>query len=162
MQGPVAARGGRQGESPSVLRTLSSKKPLEHGSLTPEKPKKRKQMPHSWKNGAWLEVPVYATRTAWRRGFCLALPSQNMRPGAILHRNYACTLQNSLAVTSDCRRAEWLLLSAHHSARALQPSQRGSQLGSQAVDTRDVPASATARDGLHVCGADSDTILAMS
>ena len=49
---------------------------------------------------------------------CLVVPSQNMRTG---HRCLtATTVQNSLAVTSDGRRAEWLLLSAHHSARALQ------------------------------------------
>jgi hypothetical protein len=46
------------------------------------------------------------------------------------------------------------------SAHALLHWQEDSQLGSQAMETRDVPASATGRDGLYVCGVDSDTILA--
>jgi hypothetical protein len=72
MHGPIPAKRSTAWRITSATkRTLSSKKPLKHGSLTPEKPKKRKQNTAIVDEVAWLKVPVYALRTAF--------PSQNLR-----------------------------------------------------------------------------------
>ena len=78
------------GESHQVLGTLSSKKPLEHGSLTPEKPKKRKQIPQSWEERRMAEGTRICNTNGMEKKDLRAVPSQNMRTGPIPHRKY-CT-----------------------------------------------------------------------
>jgi hypothetical protein len=86
---PDCCSRAKHSESHQLLRTLSSKKPLEHGLLTPEKPKKRKQIPQSWER-RMAEGTRICNANCMEKRICLAVPSQNLRTGSIPHRNY-CT-----------------------------------------------------------------------